>query len=170
MPNETTPLLDPSAGRLAEHEDSAIDIRIRRDLSDLVGGHDSDDEDEFVGRSTFSQALANSLGDLIGTGLLASPIAIAYAGWLVGGGMMALLGFMTHRTYVGPSLNLLLSSRVSRPDGTDGRLRGSLACSCSSHSCWITRSTPSRTRTSSASASTTGPCLSFPRWALRPTC
>lgn len=98
MPSETTPLLEPSAGRLAEHEDSAIDIRIRRDLSDLVGGHDSDDEEEFVGRSTFSQALANSLGDLIGTGLLASPIAIAYAGWLVGGGMMALLGFMTHRT------------------------------------------------------------------------
>lgn len=114
---ETTPLLHPAVAgaREAEHEDSAIDIRIRRDISDLVGGHDSDDEEDFVGRSTFSQAvsrrprlpsfalalpllahgrreqladrtlhlclgqMANSLGDLIGTGLLARCAAYPFA-------------------------------------------------------------------------------------------
>ncbi|XAO22634.1 hypothetical protein I312_101407 [Cryptococcus bacillisporus CA1280] len=36
------------------------------------------------GEATFSQTLLNVLGDLIGTGLLACPIAIAHAGWVIG--------------------------------------------------------------------------------------
>ncbi|WWD10011.1 hypothetical protein V865_008144 [Kwoniella europaea PYCC6329] len=36
------------------------------------------------GKASFSQTLLNVLGDLIGTGLLACPVAIAYAGWVLG--------------------------------------------------------------------------------------
>ncbi|WWD16037.1 hypothetical protein CI109_100462 [Kwoniella shandongensis] len=36
------------------------------------------------GKASFSQTLLNTLGDLIGTGLLACPIAIAHAGWVLG--------------------------------------------------------------------------------------
>ncbi|KAK8869698.1 hypothetical protein IAR55_000266 [Kwoniella newhampshirensis] len=36
------------------------------------------------GKASFSQTLLNTLGDLIGTGLLACPVAIAYAGWVLG--------------------------------------------------------------------------------------
>lgn len=36
------------------------------------------------GKSGFWATLLNTLGDLIGTGLLATPIAIAHAGWVCG--------------------------------------------------------------------------------------
>lgn len=36
------------------------------------------------GKSGFWATLLNTLGDLIGTGLLATPIAIAHAGWVFG--------------------------------------------------------------------------------------
>lgn len=67
--SESTPLLRPSspspswlsATRQGEHEDSAIDIRIRRDISELAGGHESEDEEDFIGRSSFGQAVSPSL-------------------------------------------------------------------------------------------------------------
>ncbi|BEI91363.1 uncharacterized protein CcaverHIS019_0401830 [Cutaneotrichosporon cavernicola] len=47
------------------------------------------------GHSGFYQTLLNVLGDLIGTGLLATPIAIAHAGWVFGPLILAFVGGVT---------------------------------------------------------------------------
>ncbi|KAL7414428.1 transmembrane amino acid transporter protein-domain-containing protein [Mrakia frigida] len=61
---------------------------------------EEEDEEEEEGRSTFWQALFNTVGDLVGTGLLACPLAIAYCGWIVGPILLLFLGFLTHRTLI----------------------------------------------------------------------
>lgn len=79
--SESTPLLRPSspspswlsATRQGEHEDSAIDIRIRRDISELAGGHESEDEEDFIGRSSFGQAVSLSSPVRRWTGLPCLP-------------------------------------------------------------------------------------------------
>lgn len=47
------------------------------------------------GKANFSQTLLNVLGDLIGTGLLACPIAIAHAGWILGPLLLCLVSGIT---------------------------------------------------------------------------
>lgn len=49
----------------------------------------------FYPSQTYSRQLLNVLGDLIGTGLLATPIAIAHAGWVLGPLMLAFVGGIT---------------------------------------------------------------------------
>jgi vesicular inhibitory amino acid transporter len=44
--------------------------------------------------------LLNTLGDIIGTGLLACPIAFAHAGWILGPILLILIGALTLYTYV----------------------------------------------------------------------
>lgn len=64
--------------------------------------HDDDDADSGrevevwkPGKSGFSQTLLNTMGDLIGTGLLAVPIAIAHSGWVVGPLMLCAIAGVT---------------------------------------------------------------------------
>ncbi|WVQ78385.1 hypothetical protein IAT38_000471 [Cryptococcus sp. DSM 104549] len=47
------------------------------------------------GEATFNQTLMNTLGDLIGTGILASPIAIAHAGWVMGPILLMAISMIT---------------------------------------------------------------------------
>ena len=41
-----------------------------------------------------SQSL-NTIGDIIGTGLLAVPVAVAHAGWIVGPILLVIIGLVT---------------------------------------------------------------------------
>ncbi|CED82422.1 Amino acid transporters [Phaffia rhodozyma] len=78
----------------AHADESAFDLRAREDLEVLALGLG----ETHGGKSTFLQALFNVIGDLVGTGLLASPLAIAYCGWVLGPILLILLAFITHRT------------------------------------------------------------------------
>jgi hypothetical protein len=53
-----------------------------------------------VGGSTFGQTLFNSINCLIGVGILAEPLAFAYAGWLGGTLILLFCGLVTNYTYV----------------------------------------------------------------------
>ncbi|ORY27209.1 transmembrane amino acid transporter protein-domain-containing protein [Naematelia encephala] len=93
---ETTPLLSK------KHSTHFAD---RHSLSEVGEGDESDNEggkgtgrevDVYVpGKSSFSQTLLNTLGDIIGTGLLACPIAIAHAGWIFGPLFLIIIGAVT---------------------------------------------------------------------------
>lgn len=96
MVSETTPLLDGggnggartpgtpgSAGSPGSPGSSCsppVTPGIQRTLTD----GDREVEVWKPGKSGFWATLSNTLGDIIGTGLLATPIAIAHAGWVVG--------------------------------------------------------------------------------------
>ncbi|ODN98398.1 solute carrier family 32 (vesicular inhibitory amino acid transporter) [Cryptococcus wingfieldii CBS 7118] len=76
-PSESTPLL---------HGSESIKGNISQEVySDCEEEAEGREVDVYVpGQATFNQTLLNVLGDLIGTGLLACPIAIAHAGWVFG--------------------------------------------------------------------------------------
>ncbi|TYJ56624.1 hypothetical protein B9479_002716 [Cryptococcus floricola] len=76
-PSESTPLLHGSEGIKGK-----ISQEVYSDCEEEAEGREVD---VYVpGQATFNQTLLNVLGDLIGTGLLACPIAIAHAGWVFG--------------------------------------------------------------------------------------
>jgi len=51
-----------------------------------------------VGQSTIYQTIFNSINVLIGVGMLALPLAIAYSGWIIGLGFFALAAIVTQYT------------------------------------------------------------------------
>ncbi|OCF36492.1 solute carrier family 32 (vesicular inhibitory amino acid transporter) [Kwoniella heveanensis BCC8398] len=88
--NERTRLL----GKTADKNGSPTPIHVHHHYSTHGDGNEDTNEEEQdegeevevleAGKATFSQTLLNVLGDLIGTGILASPIAIAHSGWVLG--------------------------------------------------------------------------------------
>ncbi|WVR05141.1 hypothetical protein IAU60_002153 [Kwoniella sp. DSM 27419] len=80
--NERTHLLSKSKNVSPVLRPSTIDIDADAEAHEQVAGKEVEVYEP--GKATFSQTLLNVLGDLIGTGLLASPIAIAHAGWVIG--------------------------------------------------------------------------------------
>ncbi|WOO84347.1 Vacuolar amino acid transporter 1 [Vanrija pseudolonga] len=78
--NERTPLVKNNANPAV--------YAPAQDFLDDFSDESGDDGREVViwkpGKSGFGATLLNVLGDLIGTGLLAAPIAIAHAGWVLG--------------------------------------------------------------------------------------
>lgn len=64
---------------------------------------------------TLMMQLLNTLGDLIGTGLLACPIAFAHAGWIFGPLIMVFIGALTLWTCV-------IHERQTAIDSPDYRL------------------------------------------------
>ncbi|WVQ98857.1 hypothetical protein IAU59_005988 [Kwoniella sp. CBS 9459] len=93
MSTSTATLYDPSpevnerTRLLGKTSKDGSPVHDHRSLG--VDGQEEEAEGEEVevleaGKATFSQTLLNVLGDLIGTGILASPIAIAHSGWILG--------------------------------------------------------------------------------------
>ncbi|KAL7424020.1 hypothetical protein Q5752_001605 [Cryptotrichosporon argae] len=88
---ERTPLLSkPPANGLADTSAAAADAEGE---GGLVAGREV--EVYVPGKSSFTQTLLNTLGDIIGTGLLVCPIAIAHAGWVLGPTILLLNGALT---------------------------------------------------------------------------
>ncbi|WVO13964.1 hypothetical protein L204_101589 [Cryptococcus depauperatus] len=88
--------LDASTATLAVSECTPLiknhSVKALRSSADSHGDEDCSEEEiageEVVafepGQATFWQTLLNILGDLVGTGILACPIAIAHCGWILG--------------------------------------------------------------------------------------
>ncbi|RXK34646.1 hypothetical protein M231_08097 [Tremella mesenterica] len=90
---EITPLISQS-NDLAQHANTSSSFS-----NHLENGREQETVKEvevFVpGESTFIQTLLNILCNIIGTGLLACPIALAHAGWILGPILMAMVAATT---------------------------------------------------------------------------